>query len=118
MYYDLKQEEVLQAVQFKLDSGMVQEVIDTESTQIAVLVKYLSSVGIITYKGLFYDACNNMEVVSLSRAVKMYNKGIKSFIKHHDVNNIESGVFLERIKLQGRSLRRGAVANCHKIKFI
>lgn len=109
----------LEVLQLQFDSGIFDGVkVDTTQLQFLVLEKYLNYMGIFYSKGFFYDVRNNFNIVSLDRAVRMYNRGVLKLVDTLVERGIDPGVFLEKVKIQGRSVKRGFKVLEHYVKFI
>lgn len=111
-------EQWLENFQFQLDSGMIEDEVDTTELQLICLEKYLNAVGIFRSDGLYYDAVNKFEVVSLNRAVHIYNSNIKGFVDGVLNRGIDVGIFIAKVKIQGKSLKRGFQVQSHRVRFI
>lgn len=112
-------EKQLEVLQFQFDSGILSGTkVDTTNLQFMVLEKYLNIKGIFYHKGHFYDTRNHFNIVSLDRAVKMYNSGVVKLVDTLISKGIDPGVFLERVKMQGRSIKRGFKVGEHYVKFL
>jgi hypothetical protein len=111
-------EQWLESFQFQLDSGMIEEEVDTTELQLVCLEKYLNAVGIFRSNDLYYDAVNKFEIVSLNRAVYIYNSNIKEFINRALDRGIDVGIFIAKVKIQGKSLKKGFQVQSHRVRFI
>jgi coenzyme F420-reducing hydrogenase delta subunit len=97
---------------------MIEEEVDTTELQLVCLEKYLNAVGIFRSNDLYYDAVNKFEIVSLNRAVYIYNSNIKEFINRALDRGIDVGIFIAKVKIQGKSLKKGFQVQSHRVRFI
>lgn len=89
------------------------QVIDTSFVQMMCLEKFANYQGYTVQNGLFVIDNPANRVMSLDGMVSLYNKVIAAISDH-----VKEHLFIERVYLAGRNLRKPVTVQKHQIKFL